>query len=237
MNDMKISGSGSVPAGEYGLVSVSGSAKFTGPVKAERVKISGSGRGCAALDAGEMGVSGSFRCDGALACASLRVSGSLKCAGPFHGGAVSCSGSMEAGGDVAVSRLDVSGVFTVKEGTKIEADEIHCSGSIKIDGQISADKVVARGFVEAREVVGDSVSIRSQLTHAYLAVLFPKLSSRVGLIEATTVELRGVTAETVNGRDVTIGPGCTIERLDCSGTLSIDPTASITTITGSYTTL
>lgn len=235
MNDMRISGSGSLAAGEYGLVSVSGSAKFTGPVRAERVKISGSCRGCGPLTTGEMGVSGSFRCDDALEAGSLRVSGSLKCAGAFRGGTVDCAGSMDVGGDVSASVLGVSGTFSVKEGTKIEADEIRCDGSIRVNGQISADKLIARGFVEAREVVGDSVCIRSQLLHTWLAVFLPKLASQVDLIEATTVELRGVTAGTVNGRDISIGPGCTIERLDCSGTLSIDPTAVVRTITGSYT--
>ena len=49
----------------------------------------------------------------------------------------------------------------------------------------------------------------------------------VQLIEATTIELRGVTAGTVNGQDVRTGPYCGIGNLDCNGTLYVDPKAEV----------
>ena len=54
-----------------------------------------------------------------------------------------------------------------------------------------------------------------------------------GAVEAG--ELRGVTAGTVNGQDVRIGPYCRIGNLDCNGTLYVDPKAEVKNLTGNYT--
>jgi hypothetical protein len=56
--------------------------------------------------------------------------------------------------------------------------------------------------------------------------------SKIDLIEATTVSIQKVHAHSVNGHDVTIGPACRIDRVDCTGTLTIDPTAEIAEIVG-----
>jgi hypothetical protein len=61
------------------------------------------------------------------------------------------------------------------------------------------------------------------------------MKSDVKLIEATTIDLSGVSAETVNGKDIIIGPNCKIDHIDCSGTLSIDRSSSVGNITGDYT--
>jgi hypothetical protein len=85
-------------------------------------------------------------------------------------------------------------------------------------------------------VVGDSVTIHSRLNViAKLINSFTKKYSTVNLIEATRIELKGVIAGTVNGSDITIGPKCQIERVDCNGTLYIDPEAQVGQITGNYT--
>jgi hypothetical protein len=55
------------------------------------------------------------------------------------------------------------------------------------------------------------------------------------MIEATTIELSGVRADVVNGRDIKIGPNCQIENIDCSGILSVDPSSYVRNITGEYT--
>ena len=84
--------------------------------------------------------------------------------------------------------------------------------------------------------MGDRIIIQSYL--GTWGKLFTKGGSKIELIEATYVELKGVTAQTVNGSRVVIGPKCQIEHLDCNGTLSIDPSATVQHITGesvSYT--
>ena len=197
MQDFKVSGTGTMNGGEYGAVSINGSAKCTGDIKAELLDIDGS-----------------FKCEGA---AEVDV--------------LDCDGMAKFGGSVAAKKIDVDGWISVK-GDRIEAEEIYCDGLIEADGQISADLLRADGCVRAREVVGDKVMIKSQMNRV---VKFFRKHSEVGLIEATTIELKGVSAKTVNGRDITVGAGCEIKKLDCSGTLTVHPKAKVDEITGEYT--
>jgi len=60
-------------------------------------------------------------------------------------------------------------------------------------------------------------------------------TSAIGLIEAATVVLRGVTAQTVSGENIAIDPHCKIKTVDCSGMLCIDKKAKVETMTGDYT--
>ena len=52
------------------------------------------------------------------------------------------------------------------------------------------------------------------------------------LIEATTVELSGVTAGVVSGEHVTIGENCRIDRVDYTGTCTIDPSSTVRLMNG-----
>lgn len=123
-------------------------------------------------------------------------------------------------------------MLKVTEGNKITAESIECDGVITVRGEISADSISADGFIDAAEITGDSIRIRSHVRGLWL--WFGK-HSRINMIEATRVELRGVVADSVNGCDVRIDRGCRIKAVDCSGTLWISPGAQVGKITGTYT--
>ena len=52
------------------------------------------------------------------------------------------------------------------------------------------------------------------------------------LIEATTIRLEDVCAGVVSGEHVTIGPNCRIDRLDCTGDFTIDPSSTVRLLNG-----
>jgi len=157
-------------------------------------------------------------CDGDLKARSLRV-----------------DGVATVNGNVRADTLEVDGVLTVSRASKIEATTILCDGIITTDGEISADRIEADGSIKSESIVGDSISIHSRARGLWLFGFGRHAASTIKLIEATNVELRGVKAETVNGKNVTIGRGCEIERVDCSGNLCVDRNAKVGTITGTYT--
>ena len=64
MEDIRISGMGDLPGGEYRSVSVSGMGKCTGALSAQSVT-----------------VNGTFNCKGSLDSQTTAVNGTLKCAG------------------------------------------------------------------------------------------------------------------------------------------------------------
>ncbi|MBC5738391.1 hypothetical protein [Lawsonibacter faecis] len=220
MEDIRISGMGDLPGGEYRSVSVSGMGKCTGALSAQSVT-----------------VNGTFNCKGSLDSQTTAVNGTLKCAGPLRTERFSCNGMADLLGDTVANTLTVGGMVHVKA-AKLEGAEITCTGILQSDGQISADRVKVTGVVKAREIVGDHVSIRSH--HVSLLKMFLPSASSISsadLIEATTIDLEGVKAGVVNGHDITIGAACTVDCVDCTGTLRIHPSAAVGSVTGDYTML
>ncbi len=198
----------------------------------------GTFKGVGVIGSGEysiLSIDGVYNCPGDIKAEEVRVNGVLNCSGGIEADLLHCGGVSDFRAGIKVNKMEVNGIVSVSHDNKIEATEIDCTGVINIDGEISADRIYADGFICAREVVGDSVTIRSRLnTIARILNTFTKKYSTVNLIEATKVELIGVIAETVNGSDITIGPKCEIHQVDCNGVLYIDPEAQVHRITGKY---
>lgn len=181
-------------------------------------------------DYGNVSIDGMATCDGDITAVRLTVDGMLKSEGSLDAKTLDCDGMTKVRGAVRAGKMSIDGMLTVRGG-KIEADEIECDGLITVNGEISADVIKADGCIDACEITGDSIYIRSR-RHIFFP-FFRGRKSRIKLIEATTVELRGVESESVNGTNVRIDWGCRIESVDCSGTLWISPGARVKNVSGS----
>lgn len=189
--------------------------------------------GIGTIQGGEYGnieIDGIGKCTGDLTAESLSIDGKFKGSGSIRAGLLECNGLATFRGNIHADKIRIDGLVSVTGGTKVEASEIACDGLLTIEGEVSADLIEADGSISANEIVGDRIVIRSHFRRFFM----PK-RSRISLIEATTVDLRGVVAQTVNGKDVSIGPDCHIENLDCSGSLYVSPRARVFHITGNYT--
>ena len=202
MENGRIDGVISFPGGVYGNLDINGVATAEGP-----------------LEAAQMDVSGVFNARSDVSCHEIKA-----------------TGVATIDGNLRAECIDVDGVITV-HGNKVEASRIVCDGILSTDGQVSADTIDANGFINASEIVGDHISIQSY-TGTFFFKMWVKLKEAVGsrdyskvdLIEATTVNLRGVHASVVSGHDVTIGPACVIDKVDASGQLYIDRGAQVTVV-------
>ena len=178
-------------------------------------------------------VKGICTSEGPIQAGRLDVNGVFTAQGNVHADDFICEGIVTIEGNLRVKKANIEGVTTV-QGDKVEADRIRCGGVLTVGNQLSADLIEADGFINAREIVGDRIYIRSYRRGGIFNVLtkvreaFTDLDySKIDLIEATTIELRGVRAKSVNGQDIKIGPYCVIDRVDCSGLLEIDPGAKV----------
>jgi cytoskeletal protein CcmA (bactofilin family) len=96
--DMRISGSGNIPSGEYNKVSVSGSGNLVGKVRcvsfssagsskgediecSESFKVSGSSHFSGNIEAADVKVSGSLKVEGAIESETVKIDGTVNCAG------------------------------------------------------------------------------------------------------------------------------------------------------------
>lgn len=182
---------------------------------------------------GKLTIDGVGKCSGNIKAESVKIDGTFHCSGAVETGLLRCDGVAEFTSNIRAKQLIIDGVVNLKGGTKIEAERIECDGVIKADGEISADFIKAEGCIRAKELVGDSICIYSHPHH--LLFLFNRQVSRVDLIEATSIEINGVQAHAVNGTHIKIGPHCKIDTVDCSGTLFIDPSSMVGSVTGNYT--
>ncbi|MBR5868720.1 MAG: hypothetical protein IKZ21_04685 [Clostridia bacterium] len=234
--DMKISGSGQIPGGEYEVIRISGSGRIAGPIRCDSLhvsgsmhaedgiecknefKISGSGRVGKAVKSGSMSVSGSGHTGSLHVDTDLRASGSLHAEGSVKAGSIHISGSIKADGDV-------------------EAEEIHVSGIANCKGLMNAENIeieFQRGM-EIDSIGGSTIRIYRRLLENPKSIL-PLFSSLVkrnwGFVTTNTVEgdviaLDGVKAQRVSGRIVAIGADCQIDLVQYSETVEIDPSAKV----------
>jgi cytoskeletal protein CcmA (bactofilin family) len=181
-------------------------------------------------------VEGVGSCSNNIKAENIEIEGVFNCAGDVDAGYLYCKGVADFKANIRAKKMVIEGVFSAKEGNKIEAEEIICDGVIKTGGEISADRISAEGCIAAKEVYGDNIKINSKYHANRFINFFNREKSEVHLLEATTIELSGVTADTVNGKDITIGPNCRIDSIDCSGTLYIDRSSFVRNISGEYTT-
>lgn len=181
-------------------------------------------------------IEGVGTCSNNIKAESIDVEGVFNCSGEIETGSLYIEGVANFKSHIRAKRINVEGVFNQDGLYKIEANEIVCEGVIKTKGEISADIINAEGCIEADEIVGDQIKICSHNPKHKIVNLFNRIRSKVRIIEATTIELYGVKANTVNGKDIIIGANCIIDNIDCSGTLYIDTTSSVRNVTGEYTT-
>ncbi len=194
--------------------------------------------GIGKINGGEFGnitVEGVGNCYGDLKADIVRIEGVFSCKGGFDVNLLDCEGVADFFSDIRAKKIVVEGVLNAKKEVKIEAEEIICEGVIKAGGEVSADVVHAEGCITADEIFGDKIFIDSYHHPRFVSRILRRWRSEVRLIEATTIDLRGVSASSVNGKDITIGPDCRIENIDCNGTLYIDKSSYVRNITGEYT--
>jgi cytoskeletal protein CcmA (bactofilin family) len=199
----------------------------------------------------DLHINGVCTVDGDLEAESLKINGVCTCTGNVTAKVFNCDGVLTVSGNLRAGTADIDGICTVN-GKKVEADRIKCDGVLSVDGEISADVIEAEGKVNAAEIVGDSIRIKSYWKNRgplralfrlgekanikYSAVdlneglLVKRMSMKfsvIDLIEGTTVELRGVHAKSVRGRDVRIEKDCEIDHVDASGELVIHQRARV----------
>ncbi len=208
MRNITLEGLGKINGGEYDIINVEGVGDITGDIKASR----------------------------------LIVEGVLKCNGSIDADEMNIEGVITLNKSVRVKELKIEGVVNHKK-EKIEADHIYCEGVLNSDGEISADRIEVEGHISAPEIYGEDIKIINYNPLLNKDVHFNifgfgfhnrkgKDYSSIGVMEATNIELSNVKAKSVRGNNVTIGPKCVIDEVECDGALSIDSRAKVGKVNG-----
>ncbi len=230
-SDLKchIEGIQTIKGGEFHSVKVSGVVTINGDVITNKMRLEGVST-----------------VKGVVKAASLHVNGVTNISNEIISNEVKVEAVMNLSGNLKAKKLDIQGVIRSR-GDKVEAESITCKGMLDFGGEISADFVKAEGIIRADEICGDEIWIESVSIEPYQWIKKGIRSliglddggkenfSQVDLIEGTTITLKNVRAKEVNGHNITIGDNCTIDRVDCNGTLCVSRSATIKEITGEHT--
>ena len=214
--DMRISGSSTMPGGEYDRVSISGSGTVQGDLRCQSLSCSGSARVQGDVDcAGEVRSSGSSKVTGSITCESLSCSGAVKCEGSILSrGRIHSSGAMKVSGSLEGGEVDVSG--------GVEAEAVRISGMAGIPGLLNAEtvEIAANRGIRIGSIGGSSIRIYKPTQVSLLGLFRSSCScAQAGDIEGDDVDLEYTQADVVRGRRVRIGEGCSIGRVEYSESL------------------
>ena len=240
--DMKISGSSTMPGGEYEQVSISGAGKIRGNLRCASLHCSGAAKIQGDVDCtGEIRSSGAGKIEGSAQCESLSSSGAFSVgAGLTVRTLVSGSGSLQVAEQLTADEIRSTG--------SLDAGCVHCrifssSGFCRVSGDLEAETAVLTGATEIRGLLnaetveisanravhihaigGSSIRMLRKDAASFFGLFHAGAGcAKVGSIEGDDIELEAVEAEIVRGRNVRIGAGCRIGCVEYSGTLTAEP--------------
>lgn len=246
-----IAGVGTLAAGEYDKISISGSGTIMGDVVCTGMHTAGSSGAKGKIDCkGAMHTSGSFHGEEDVTAeevhtsgsshfgANLTVSGLLRTSGSTHvcGNLevkdASTSGSLHVEGTLTAEKIETSGKLEV--GKDCSAEEFISSGRLEIGGLLNAETVRielnSASDSHVDEIGGEKITITWKPISGFLSRLFG--GGRCGMLETNAIEgdevhLEQVRAKVVRGRNVTIGSGSYVKLVEYTGTLQAADGATI----------
>lgn len=236
--NVHISGAGKID-GDLRCMEIhaSGSANVSGNVYCEGdAHCSGSGHFGGSLECKELHASGSCHISKYLRCTSAHLSGASKVCGNMECETARCSGATEVYGDVTFRELTMSGVSKIHGNAS--GENVRISGITEIGGLLNAENieifidasVMRESQVRIKEIGCTNITVTPR-TNGFNSI-FDSLFGKKGticrcalvcceVIEGDEVNLFGTKAKIVRGRNVKIGEGCEIERVEYSGSIEI----------------
>lgn len=234
--DMKISGSGSIPAGEYELIKISGSGSIDGNVKCTELHVSGSANASGTVEcSGEIHISGACDFDKDILTKSLHVSGATNCDGNVTASDnVHLSGGVNVDGSLRCGALDASGGLNVDGDIEAETASIH--GNLACGGLLNAESIEinTRDGCIIGSIGGSKILIKYKKRRFFKNLITISFNDKQvrGVeveqsIEGDEIDVEQVTCPRVSGRCVILGEGCDIELLQYSETYEIHEKAKV----------
>ncbi|MBV6714436.1 polymer-forming cytoskeletal protein [Paenibacillus chitinolyticus] len=223
-NDLSISGSGSADGGRYRNARINGNGRIDGDLECRSYKSAGHSHVYGSLAAREVIIRGSGSVSGNVRSELVSVSGNGEFRGDVAGRQFKVNGSAGIGGSLTADTAVIRG--SVQINGDCEAEKFEAYGGFEVGGLLNAGQIDIRLFgpCRAREIGGESIQVKKNGFLNSLASLFgSKLTSlEAGIIEGDVIYLEHTSASVVRGRDVKIGPGCEIGRVEYTNTLYVD---------------
>ncbi|MGO9481828.1 MAG: polymer-forming cytoskeletal protein [Candidatus Kryptoniota bacterium] len=216
-NDLRINGLGSSSGGNYNFVQINGKGDVNGDLDCDDLQING--LGCI---------------HGNVKSGSVKVAGKSQIAGNLKGEEIIIDGMAEISGGVSAEKIENRGMLRISKDCGSET--FRSQGAFTIGGLLNAGKIEIETYAasRAREIGGEEIEIRAGDAFGFkkfISSIFPRLQLNSGLsaeaIEGDNLYLENVSVKVVRGRDVNIGPGCEIDKVEYKNTFHQDRKSSV----------
>lgn len=227
---MDVAGVGKIPSGNYENISISGFGTIYGDIQCNKVEVSGMGKSLGKIDCKDLYVSGTFKSkEDVKSSEEINISGvgkfkSIDC------NYINVSGKIALDKDLNFNRVNMEGWLTVLE--NCQGQEFIVDGKVNIKGLLSADiiNISLRGKSYVKEMGGEEILIKND---SGITVKIFGLSKTISscmecdLIEGDKINIENTRCKIIRGEDITIGEGCIIDKIECSGKLNINEKSKV----------
>jgi cytoskeletal protein CcmA (bactofilin family) len=245
-----ILGAGRIEGGKYESINIAGSGEVTGDVVAKKIAVSGSGRVAGNLSADHVEASGSLNVRGSVKAKRFSSAGSSSIDRDLNAQTVEWTGSGLVGENLKADSFVSRGAFRVAKTLEAGDIDVELNGDSSV-GTIEGKTIQVRrglGQSSGRSASGgrggsvsSSVSINEVTVNgrpsggASFTYVSQSSSGKgagnsrleAGTISGDTIELENTDAQTVIGKNVTIGEGCMIDTVKYSKSISVHDKAKV----------
>ncbi len=222
--NMRISGWGNVPEGDYEKIKIRGRGKLFGNVRCASFSASGTTKGEAIVCTQQFKTAGSSSFSRSIKARSMRASGAISCAGDISADeTISLHGSVKCSGNIKCDQLSVAG--SLKVDGDVEAESIKTAGIFNCAGLVNAESIQIKcdKLMKIGSIGGSNIQIKRKRISVFANRRLIVSSS----IEGDDVSVKHVTCPRVTGRIVNIGKGCDIELVQYTEEIKASPNAKI----------
>lgn len=210
--DLKVVGNSSCAGGQFRQVKITGECDITGDVECERLACTGDATIRGNLQTDELSLTGDIRITGSVGARKVSGTGDMVIDSGICGEEIRFTGNLEVQGDCESGSLEVR-------------------GGIYVQGLLSAERLQLRmlGPCQAGEIGGGNLDVKRSkgMIWKNLFAQNSQVILQAELIEGDVLSLDYTKSGVVRGKDVVIGPGCEIERVEYWGKLEVHPEAIV----------
>ncbi|HET7578132.1 MAG TPA: hypothetical protein VFK33_02540 [Bacillales bacterium] len=190
-----------------------GTSRVEGHIKTEAFRVTGQSW-VKGLEAEKLRIYGKVDFDGHVLCRDVKIRGEAEISGGLTG-----------------ETIDLKGNVLVKE--NVEAETFHAKGGFSIDGLLNAGniEITLKFSSSVKEIGGGKVRVRrGGLPFEWTPKAFHTMKTAtlsVDMIEGDEIDLENTSAKVVRGKNVRIGPGCSVDLVEYQDEFKQDPEAKV----------
>lgn len=223
LNSIKVIGNGVITNGEYEKVSILGEATALEQFKCNYLKIVGN---CTLRDkiiSNKVKILGELICENEVTIdRQLDILGKLEALEDCKVNEVKVLGEARFGSNVFFEKIEILGEMKVLR--DCEGNLFNSRGKLEIDGLLSAENIVINpnGISTINEIGGSKIIIRKKGLFSFGESIVIS-----NVIEGDYIELENTQCKIVRGHDITILADCRIDKIEYTGTLTIDKSSIV----------